>query len=117
MRIALLALVAALAAGCGKPPPLAEFGFLATRPDVVTPVIVQRDVEGEWCFSENVIAVTLRPPWNARLADHGAALRDALSRHPTANVMSNVRVRVRVEQYLLFQRICAVVHGDAGRLR
>lgn len=105
------------AAGCGKPPPLSEFGFLATRPDVVQPVVVQRDVEGRACFTENVLAVTLRPPWRARLADHGAAVRDALSRYPTANAMSDVRILVRVEQYLLFQRICAVVHGNVGTIR
>ncbi len=114
--VLLLGLLCASVSGCGKPPPLADFGFLVTRPDVVQPVVVQRDVEGRSCFTENLIAVTLRPPWNARLADHGAAVRDALSRHPTANAMSNVRILVRVEQYLLFQRICAVVHGDVGRL-
>lgn len=102
--------------GCGKPPPIAEFGFLATRPDVIRPVVVKRGVEGRSCFTENFIAVTLRPPWNARLADHGAAVRDALARIPTANVLSDVEVRVRVEQYLLFQRICAIVQGDAGRI-
>jgi hypothetical protein len=80
-------------------------------------VIVQHDVEGRACSTENLIAVTLRPPSRARLADHGAALRDALSRYPGADVMSNMRLQVRVEQYLLFQRICAVVHGDVGRLR
>ncbi len=104
-------------AGCGKPPPIAELGFLATRPDVIRPVVVKRGVEGESCFTENLIAVTLRPPWNARLADHGAAIRDALSRVPDANVLSDVEVRVRVEQYGLFQRICAIVQGDAGAIR
>ena len=117
-RRAGLALGVALTAltGCGKPPPIAEFGFLATRPDVVRPVVIKRGVQGEWCFSENVIATILRPPWNARLADHGRAVRDALDGVPTANVLTNVEVRVRVEQYLLFQCICAVVQGDAGRL-
>lgn len=114
-RVLILGLLCAT--GCSKPPPIAEFGFLVTRPDVVQPVVVQRDVEGRSCFTENLLAVTLRPPWNARLADHGAAVRDALSRYPTANAMSDVRILVRVEQYLLFQRICAVVHGDVGTLR
>jgi len=43
-------------------------------------------------------------------------VRDALDGVPTANVLTNVDVRVRIEQYLLFQRICAVVQGDAGRV-
>jgi hypothetical protein len=111
-----LGVVLAALTGCGKPPLIAEFGFLATRPDVVRPLMIKRGVRGEWCFSENVIATTLRPPWNARLADHGRALRAALDGVPTANVLTNVDVRVRIEQYLLFQRICAVVQGDAGRL-
>lgn len=113
-----LALGVALAAlaGCGKPPPIAEFGFLATQPDVVRPLVIKRGVEGKWCFTENLIATTLRPPWNARLADHGRAVRDALDGIPTANILTNVDVRVRIDQYLLFQRICAVVQGDAGRV-
>ncbi|MBW2236763.1 MAG: hypothetical protein JRG85_15355 [Deltaproteobacteria bacterium] len=113
-----LALGVALAAltACGKPPPIAEFGFLATRPDVVRPLVIKRGVQGEWCFTENLIATLLRPPWNARLADHGRAVRDALDGIPTANVLTHVDVRVRIEQYLLFQRICAVVQGDAGRV-
>jgi hypothetical protein len=111
-----LGVVLAALVGCGKPPPIAEFGFLATRPDVVRPLVIKRGVQGEWCFSENVIATILRPPWNARLADHGRAARDALKGIPTANVLTNVDVRVRIEQYLLFQRICAVVQGDAGNL-
>lgn len=104
------------ATGCATPPTLSEFGLLVTRPGVVRPVVMQRDVEGSACFTENLLAVTLRPPWRARLADHGAALRDALSRYPGANAMFNVHIAVRVEQYLLFQRICAVVRGDVGRL-
>lgn len=111
------ALLWAAAVACGRPPPLSQFGLLVTRPDVVQPVVVMRNVEGRACFTENFVSVTLRPPWNARLADHGAAVRDALSRHPSANAMSNVRIGVEVQQYLLFQRICAVVHGDVGTLQ
>ena len=73
-------------------------------------------MEGEACFSLNALSATLRPPWRARLADHGGAIRNALEKVEGANLLTNVSVRVRVEQYLLFQRICAVVVGDAGRL-
>jgi hypothetical protein len=31
-------------------------------------------------------------------------------------VLTDASISVRVEQYLLFQRICSIVHGDAGRL-
>ena len=34
-----------------------------------------------------------------------------------ANVLTHAEFRVRVEQYLLFQRVCSVVVGDAGTLR
>jgi hypothetical protein len=110
-----LLLLAAL--GCAGAPPVAELAFATTRADAIQPEILRTGVDGEHCFSEDVIRVSLRPPWLARLADHGAAVRDALSQVPEANVLVNANVRVRVEQYLLFQRICALVHGDAGRIR
>ena len=68
-------------------------------------------------LDEDVIRVSLRPPWMARLADHGRAVADALAQVPDANVLVGANVSVRVEQYLLFQRICARVRGDAGRIR
>ena len=112
--VALLAL--ALAGGCAAPP-VAEFRFVARDPGVLSPEILRRDVEGEWCFSQDLIRVSLRPPWRARLADRGRAVADALAKIPEANVLTDVRVWVRVEQYLLFQRVCSIVRGDAGRLR
>jgi hypothetical protein len=112
----LAALLALGALGCADPPPIAELALVTTRPDVVRPEILRQDVEGEWCFSQNVVRVSLRPPWRARLADHGRAIARAIDSVPGVDVLVNVDVRVRVEQYLLFQRICAVVRGDAGRI-
>jgi hypothetical protein len=105
-----------LALGCASPPPIAELTFVAFEPGVVEPRILQGNVEGEWCFSQNVIAVSLRPPWRARLADRGRAIAAAIESVPGANVLTDVHVRVRVEQYLLFQRTCAIVTGNAGRI-
>jgi hypothetical protein len=116
--IAALAPILALAiagSGCAKPP-MAEYGLVSTRPGAVHAVVVQRDVEGEACSNESLLAVLLRPPWQARLADHGRAVRNALAQVPTADVLENVQMEVRVEQFLLFQRICARVRGDAGRI-
>jgi hypothetical protein len=109
-------LLAIFAAGCAQPP-IAELAFATTKPGVIAPEILRSGVEGEHCFSQSVVAVVLRPPWLARLADHGRAVADALARVPDANVLVNASVSVRVEQWLLFQRTCAVVRGDAGRLR
>jgi hypothetical protein len=109
-------LFAALAAGCSHPP-VAELAFATPKPGVVAPEILRAGVEGEHCFAQNVVAVALRPPWRARLADHGRAVADALAQVPEANVLVNASVHVRVEQWLLFQRTCAVVRGDAGRVR
>ena len=81
------------------------------------PTILQGNVEGEWCFTENLIAVSLRPPWHARFADRGRAIAAAIESVPGANVLTDVRVQIRVEQYLLFQRKCARVTGNAGRLQ
>jgi len=78
--------------------------------------ILARNVEGEFCFSEDVVTVTLRPPWRARLADPGRAVAAALAEVPGANVLTHVQVRTRIEQYLLFQRICSIVVGNAGRI-
>jgi hypothetical protein len=82
----------------------------------VNPKILRQEVEGEWCFTQNVIAVSLRPPWRVRLADAGRAVSKAIDSVPGANVLTDVTVRTRLEQYLLFQRVCAVVVGDAGRM-
>jgi hypothetical protein len=112
----ILGALAALACACGSPPPTSRFTLAVRSPDVVRPRVLRRDVEGEWCFTENVISVTLRPPWRARLADRGRAVEDALAKVPEANVLTDASISVRIEQYLLFQRICSIVHGDAGRL-
>jgi hypothetical protein len=76
--------------------------------------LLQSDVSGEWCFSQSLIAVTLRPPWRVRLPDTGRAVADALESVPGANILTDVRVETRVEQYLLFQRVCSIVVGNAG---
>lgn len=101
---------------CASPPPIAQFTLVTRQPGVVRPEVLRRDIEGEWCFTENVVRVTLRPPWRARFADPGRAVAAALEQVPGANVLTDVSVSVRVEQYLLFQRICAIVTGDAGRI-
>ncbi|MEE9607919.1 MAG: hypothetical protein V3U03_09280 [Myxococcota bacterium] len=120
MRVAgrgfLLGCALLLGAGCASPPPISEFSLVAPRRGVVKPEILQRGVEGEWCFSQNLIAVTLRPPWQARLADTGRAVAAALEKVEGANVLTDVVTKVRIEQYLLFQRSCAIVFGDAGRI-
>ncbi|UCE86650.1 MAG: hypothetical protein JSU66_02620 [Deltaproteobacteria bacterium] len=110
-------LLAPLALGCASPPPIAELTFVAFEPGVVQPTILQGNVEGEWCFTENLIAVSLRPPWRARFADRGRAIAAAIESVPGANVLTDIRVQIRVEQYLLFQRKCARVTGNAGRLQ
>jgi hypothetical protein len=112
---ALLSIFAVLALGCATPP-FADLAFVTSRADVLKPALLQRDVEGEYCFAQDVISTSLRPPWRARLADHARAVALAIETVPGANILTNVSVDVRVEQYLLFQRICAVVTGDAGRV-
>jgi hypothetical protein len=111
-----LGTLSVLVCACGSPAPVSRFTLAVRSPDVVRPQVLRRDVEGEWCFTQNLIAVTLRPPWRARLADRGRAVEDALAQVPGANVLTHASISVRVEQYLLFQRICSIVHGDAGRL-
>ena len=40
----------------------------------------------------------------------------ALEGVPGANVLTRATLRVKVEQYLLFQRVCAIVTGNAGAI-
>jgi hypothetical protein len=110
LAVATLALVCA----CAGPPPVAELTFVTRDPDVVNPKILRQEVEGEWCFTQNIVAVSLRPPWRVRLPDTGRAVSRAIDSVPGANVLTNVIVRTRIEQYLLFQRVCSIVVGDAG---
>lgn len=116
IRAPLLAAVAALAASCTAPPPHTRLAFVSVYGDGVSADVLATGIRGEWCFSENALAVSVRPPWRARLADHGQAVRRALASVPDANVLLNASLDVRVEQYLLFQRICAIATGDAGRI-
>ena len=104
------------AAGCAGPPPISRMAFVTRTPGIVEPEILARDVEGEYCFTQDIIRVSLRPPWRARLADPGRAVEAALASVPGANVLTLVSVRTRVEQYLLFQRICSIAVGNAGRI-
>lgn len=103
--------------GCTSPPPNSRLTLVTRSPQVVLPEMLRWRVRGESCFRENVITVTLRPPWRARFADTGRAIEDALAKVPGANVLTNIKISARVEQYLLYQRICAIVVGDAGRIQ
>ena len=105
-----------LAVGCAGPPPISELTLVAREPGVVHPEILKRGVEAEWCFTQDIITASLRPPWRARLADRGRAVSRAIESVPGANILIEVRIRVRVEQYLLFTRVCAIASGDAGRV-
>jgi len=116
-RHAALSLAAAAAAGCAGPAPISRMAFVTRIPGIVEPEILARGVEGEYCFTEDVISVTLRPPWQARLADPGRAVEAALASVPGANVLILVSFQTRVEQYLLFQRICSIAVGNAGRIQ
>ena len=107
---------AALACACAGPPPNSRMAFVTRIPGIVEPTILARGVEGEYCFAEDIVTVSLRPPWRARLADPGRAVEAALASVPGANVLTHVQVTTRVEQYLLFQRICSIVVGNAGRI-
>jgi len=113
--IRLVLLSGLLAAGCAGPPPVSELTLVVREPGVVRPEILKRGVEAEWCFSQDIISASLRPPWRARLADRGRAVSRAIDSVPGANILTEVRIRVRVEQYLLFTRVCAIASGDAGR--
>ena len=112
-----LTTLAVLVCACGTPAPVSRFALAVRAPDVVRSQVIRRDVEGEWCFTQNLISATLRPPWRARLADRGRAVEDALAQVPGANILTHASLSVRVEQYLLFQRVCSIVIGDAGRLQ
>ncbi len=105
-----------LAVGCAGPPPVSELTLVAREPGVVRPEILKRGVEAEWCFTQDLITASLRPPWRTRLADRGRAISRAIESVPGANILTEVRIRVRVEQYLLFTRVCAIASGDAGRV-
>jgi hypothetical protein len=115
-RRAAAAACALLASGCAVPPPVSRMAFVTRVPGLVEPKVLARGVEGEYCFAEDVVTVSLRPPWRARLADPGRAVEAALASVPGANVLTHVEVRTRLEQYLLFQRICSIVIGNAGRV-
>ena len=106
----------ALFCACVGPPPAAKLAFVARDPEVVNPKILRQEVEGEWCFTQNIVASSLRPPWWIRLPDTGRAVSKAIDSVPGANVLTDVVVRTRIEQYLLFQRVCSIVIGDAGRV-
>jgi len=108
--------VLAFLCACASPPLVSELTFVTRDPDVLNSRILRQEVEAEWCFTQNIIAVSLRPPWRVRLADTGRAVSRAIDGVPGANVLVNVIVRTRIEQYLLFQRVCSIVVGDAGRV-
>jgi hypothetical protein len=115
-RAVLAVAACALLAACAGPRSPSPLAFVTTASGIVSPRILKQDVEGEWCFTENIVAVTLRPPWQVRLADTGRAVTKAIESVPGANILTDVTIRTRIEQYLLFQRVCAIVIGDAGTL-
>jgi len=111
---AALGLVAALLSACAGSGANAPLAFVAVEPGTLAPRVLKQDVKAEWCFTESFVTVALRPPWRVRLADTGRAVTRAIESVPGANVLTHVQMRTRIEQYLLFQRVCAIVMGDAG---
>ena len=105
-----------LLCACAGPPPNLDLAFVTREPDVVNPRILRQEVRGEWCFTQDIITLSLRPPWQVQLADTGWAVSRAIDSVPGANILTNVIVLTRIEQYLLFQRVCSIVIGDAGRV-
>lgn len=118
LRFAVAALVLALGpAGCRAPAAFSKLTYVTSRADVVDAEVLKWRVEGESCFSVNIVTGILRPPWRARPADHGAAIADALSKVEGAELLTRVSVNVKITQYILWQTICSQVVGDARRLR
>jgi hypothetical protein len=115
-RIVAACLVALLGIACARPPHIQRLTFVTTDPDAVKARVLREGVEGSSCFSRGVLRSTLTPPWLSPRADHGLAIADALEAVPGANVMTDVSMQVQVQQYLVFQRVCAIVRGDAGVL-
>jgi hypothetical protein len=115
--LAIAAAVLASLCGCLSPPQPIELTLASLQPGAVDAQTLRQGVTGEWCFTQDVISNSLRPPWRVRLADTGRAVSEALASVEGANVLTNVTVRTRIEQYLLFQRVCSVVVGDAGWIR
>lgn len=116
MRPHVAGFLSAVALGCASPPPIQQLTFATTEPNAVGPRLLREDVEGIYCFSRNAIRVLLTPPWRTRRANHGYAVAAALDAVPGANVLTDVRMSVEVQQYVLFQRVCAIATGDAGVL-
>lgn len=114
---AIAAAVLASLCGCLSPPKPVGLTLASLSPDAVDVQILRQEVTGEWCFTQDLISLSLRPPWRVRLADTGRAVSEALAAVEGANVLTNVTVRTRIEQYVLFQRVCSVVVGDAGWIR
>lgn len=104
-----------VAIGCASDPPSMEFSFVAAEM-VAQPQPIQDLVVGKDCFTNFVLSALMTPSSSAQRADHGLAMADAMEQVPEANVLTDVVLRVDVDQWLLFQRTCAVVSGRAGRL-
>jgi hypothetical protein len=66
--------ISILVCACASPPPVSDLAFVTRDPEVVNPRILRQEVEGEWCFTQNIVTVSLRPPWRVRLADTGRAI-------------------------------------------
>jgi hypothetical protein len=112
--VAAFALLASL--GCSSDPAIMRMTLVTTSP-MAPPEILSEYVEGRACFYRNFIQALLTPPWLAKRANHALAIENALEPYPEANVMTDVVLRVDFSQFILFQRTCAVVTGQLGRMR
>ncbi|MDJ0867906.1 MAG: hypothetical protein QNK03_17510 [Myxococcota bacterium] len=111
---ALGALALAWATGCAGDPAITQLTLVAPEVPPITGRILEPRVEGRWCFTQSFVQVVLRPPWQARRANHSPAIAAALEQVPDANALMNAQLLVEVQQFLLFQRTCAIARGDAG---
>ncbi len=116
LALALAALSLITTAGCAGDPAITQLTLAAPEMPPVPARVIQRGVEGRRYFTQNFVQVLLRPPWQARRANHSLAVAAALVRVPDANVLMNAALQVEVQQFLLFQRTCAIARGDAGAM-
>jgi hypothetical protein len=112
---------AAVALGCFKPPPLAQYTFVTTDAAALRVEVLKESASGWTCVVRTLLDGFTQVPIPSREFDLGIpnqayAVEMALRTVPGSQVLLDTTFTQRVEERVLWKKTCVTVTGKAARL-
>jgi len=121
LRNAVCLCAAALALGCFKVPPLAQYTFVTTEAATLRVEVLKESASGWTCVVRTFLDGLTRVPiptreMELRIPNQAFAVEMALRTVPGSQVLLDTTFTQRVEERVLWKKTCVTVTGKAARL-